>query len=229
MNRKDLEPGTKFGKLEVIEKDTKVGKHGQKYYICRCECGNTISVTRCNLSSGHTKSCGCLSGHKENPSPLKDNDPLYKTWVNAKTRCYNPKSVKYPRYGARGIRMCDEWLHDFPAFYKWANDNGYKPGLQLDRRDNDGNYCPENCRFVTRSENMRNTGSNILLTFNGVTKTQAEWGEELYHKIGANHETICKRLTVLHWSVEKALTEPSHSPITQKRLKQAAEQAACNQ
>lgn len=143
--------GTRFGKLEVLEKDTKVGKAGQTYYICKCDCGVVKSYVGQNLCSGHTKSCGCLSGHKPNPSPLKTQDPLYRTWTNAKTRCYNPKNKKYPRYGARGIRMCDEWLHDFPAFYKWANENGYKPGLQLDRRDNDGNYCPENCRFVTPS------------------------------------------------------------------------------
>ena len=190
MTSKDIPVGTRFGKLEVIEKDTKVGKAGQTYYVCKCDCGTVKSVVGNNLCTGHTTSCGCSNG-KANPSPLKDQDPLYKTWINAKTRCYNPKSEKYPRYGARGITMCDEWLHDFPAFYKWANENGYKPGLQLDRRDNDGNYSPDNCRFVTRSENMRNTSMNRPLTFNGETKLLEDWGKELYPKIGVDKHTIC--------------------------------------
>ena len=220
--------GDAYGRLVVEKLDDRVGKRGQRYFLCKCACGNTVSIVESNLVTGHTKSCGCIVG-KTNPSPLKNNDPLYRTWTNAETRCYNPKSVKYARYGARGIRMCDEWLHDFPAFYKWANENGYKPGLQIDRINNDGNYCPENCRFVTPGENMHNTSMNRWLTLNGETKLLEEWGKELYPKIGVNNETICKRLTVLHWPVERALTEPTHSKKTQRRLKQAAEQAACNQ
>lgn len=201
--------GMRFGRLSVIQKDVRKGNNGQSYYICKCDCGKVVSVVANNPRSGHTKSCGCIVGQPF-PSSLGEKDPLYKTWVNAKTRCYNPKSVKYARYGGRGISMCDEWKHNFPAFYQWANTHGYKPGLQIDRIDNDGNYSPDNCRFVTNKENTLNKSVNVRLTFRGVTKTQSEWGRELSKSIGVNAATICKRLTVLGWDVDRALSEPTH-------------------
>ena len=78
---------------------------------------------------------------------------IYECWRDVKIRCYNDKSKSFLNYGFRGITMCDEWLNDFLSFYNWSIDNGWKESLHLDRKDNDGNYCPENCQFITKSEN----------------------------------------------------------------------------
>lgn len=86
---------------------------------------------------------------------------LYAVWVDMKTRCYNSKALKFPRYGGRGITVCEEWRNNFQVFYLWAKDK-HKPRLQIDRRNNDGNYCPDNCRFVTPAGNVRNSSTTKL-------------------------------------------------------------------
>lgn len=99
---------------------------------------------------------------------------LYGVWASMKSRCNNPNREKWPRYGGRGIYVCPEWDNDVEAFADWALSNGYEPGLQLDRIDNDGPYSPENCRWVTAKENCRNTRRNKYLTLLGMRKTIAE-------------------------------------------------------
>ena len=95
-----------------------------------------------------------------------------------KVRCYNPRDKHYERYGGRGITVCDEWLNNFPAFYKWSIQNGYRQGLTIDRIDNDGNYCPENCRWTTYSVQNSNTSRNIKISDKlGNTKILKEWSE----------------------------------------------------
>lgn len=115
------------------------------------------------------------------PYPYKDgswqrNPRLYSLWNTMRHRCEDPKRESYQRYGGRGIKVCQEW-HDANTFMDWAESHGYKPGLQLDRIDNDGDYSPENCRWVTAKENSRNKRTNRLLTINGKTKTVSEWCE----------------------------------------------------
>lgn len=100
---------------------------------------------------------------------------LYRVWHAMKCRCYNPNDKKYPRYGLRGIKVCDEWKNDFVKFNNWANSNGYTEGLSIDRINNDGNYEPSNCRWVTIVENSNNTSKNVFITHNGVTRTISEW------------------------------------------------------
>lgn len=109
----------------------------------------------------------------------RDNPALAAVYDAMKQRCYNPKCQSYGRYGARGIAMCDEWKASSSAFIRWALDNGYEPGLQVDRIDNDGPYSPENCRLTTPSANSRNTRRNKHLTLLGTSKTVAEWCEQL--------------------------------------------------
>ena len=104
------------------------------------------------------------------------NKKLYVTWLNMIYRCENKKRKKYRIYGGRGIKVCAEW-HNPNIFMDWAEANGYKDGLQIDRIDNDGNYCPENCRWATRTENVRNRRNTVRLTINGETKPLAEWCE----------------------------------------------------
>ena len=115
---------------------------------------------------------------KQPPSFSKRNERILNLWQTMKQRCENPNREKYAMYGGRGIRVCDEW-HDSHAFVEWALANGYEPGKQLDRTDNDGDYSPENCRWVTPKENCRNTRRNKHLTLCGLTKTVAEWCETL--------------------------------------------------
>ena len=109
----------------------------------------------------------------------RDNPRLGGVYDSIKQRCYNPKRENYERYGGRGITMCDEWKKSSEPFIRWALENGYREGLQLDRIDNDGQYSPENCRWVTQSENCRNTRRTKNITLFGETKSIAAWCEEL--------------------------------------------------
>lgn len=118
--------------------------------------------------------------HNGNPKHglYRDNSALFNTWQTMIGRCENPNRPKYRDYGGRGIKVCSEW-HEARNFVLWALNNGYKKGLQLDRIDNNGDYCPENCRFVTPKENSRNRRNTKRLTVNGETKTVVEWCEQL--------------------------------------------------
>lgn len=121
-----------------------------------------------------------------------------------KSRCYIPTSSNFIHYGGRGIRMCDEWLSNYDAFCEWSLRNGYNNSLSIDRIDNDGNYEPDNCRWVTRVVQQRNTSRNIFLTMNGETKTYSEWCEQY----GINLHTFYGRLRE-GWNEETALKTPS--------------------
>ena len=126
--------------------------------------------------------------------------PLYKTWAEMRYRCENPKKHNYKHYGAKGIKVCERWK-SFPNF---VADMGERPGgMTLDRLNLAGDYEPSNCRWATKVQQMRNMSTNRLLTYNGLTKTLAEWSEITGIKIG----TIWARLDVHGWPVEKALTE----------------------
>lgn len=103
---------------------------------------------------------------------------LYNTWKTMIHRCENPKRESYERYGGRGITVCNEW-HDPNRFLDWAVDNGYKPGLQIDRIDNNGPYSPDNCRWATPKENSRNRRNTKELTVGGDTKCVSAWAELL--------------------------------------------------
>jgi hypothetical protein len=139
--------GRKFGKLTVLNDYIKI-KNGTKWK-CLCECGNEVYVYRGKLITGHTKSCGCLTKKYNGLSKHK----LYSIWSNIKDRCYNKNNHAYSNYGGKGVKMCEEW-HDFMNFYNWSIANGYKEGLTIDRIDPNGDYSPENCKWVTLSENV---------------------------------------------------------------------------
>lgn len=139
-------------------------------------------------------------------------NPLRSRYNHIKERCYNPNSVSYPRYGGRGITMCDEWLNDFGAFEKWCRENGYKRELQIDRIDNDGPYAPWNCRFVTNKENSQHKGSTRYYTYNGETKNLTQWCEEMELPFS----TVCARLDRFGWSFERAITTPIRKRDTER-------------
>lgn len=109
----------------------------------------------------------------------KSNTRLYRIWMRMKQRCYYEKSNRYKNYGARGIRVCNEWLDDFMNFYSWAMENGYKENLTIDRIDTDGNYTPDNCKWSTNLEQQRHTTRSRNVTYNGETRCLSEWCEIL--------------------------------------------------
>ena len=116
-------------------------------------------------------------------------------------RCYNTNRSQYTDYGGRGIVVCQEWLDDFMNFYNWAIDNGYKDGLTIDRINNDGNYEPDNCRWVDSKTQQRNRRNNRNFTYQGETHCLKEWCEIL----GLRYNTVVNRIHKSHWTIEQAL------------------------
>lgn len=128
-------------------------KPKKRIALFKCNCGKEFICKVNNIKTGSTKSCGCLINAPSNFSHLLSKHPLYRKWGGMKTRIYNKKEPRYHRYGGRGIKICEEWDNNFKSFYDWAISNGWEKGLTLDRIDNDGNYCPENCQWITMYEN----------------------------------------------------------------------------
>lgn len=193
--------GKKIGRLTVLERDrNRTGKGA--YWICVCECGNRVSVSGDNLGK-NVNSCGCL--RSQNTKSMKSSHgmrytKLYGVWCSMKSRCHNPNSKSYKNYGGRGIYVCDEWRNSFESFCKWSKENGYKEGLQIDRIDNEKGYYPDNCRWITRKENMNNTTKNVFITYKMETHTLSEWSDI----VGIPEKLISQRLKN-GWSEHDAL------------------------
>ena len=129
---------------------------------------------------------------------------LYNIWCGMKRRCYCKNDSHYPRWGGRGIKICSEWLLDFNNFKNWAEHNGYTSCLTIDRIDNDGDYTPNNCRWIAKGEQNNNQRTNRLITYNGKTQNLKQWSKEL----NINYGTLLSRIDDSKWSIEKAFTEP---------------------
>lgn len=190
----------RFGRLTAIERAENRGR--KTAWVCLCDCGNKTIVTTTALRTGNTVSCGCFLSERITKHG-QAGSKLYKTWNNMISRCYCKSVPRYKNYGERGIKVCDEWKASFEAFYSWAVSNGYAEGLTLDRIDNDGNYCPENCRWVTNKEQQLNKSNNRLLTFDGETKTVKEWADTQ----GLHQRTLGLRID-RGWDIGSALTKP---------------------
>lgn len=196
--------GRRFGRLTVIEEGGR-DNFRQALWKCKCDCGNEVDVRGYSLRVGNTQSCGCLQ--KEKNLELRTthgqcHSRLYNIWCGIRNRCSLPSTSCYKYYGARGIKVCEEW-NDFPVFMEWALSHGYADNLTIDRIDIDGNYCPENCRWITIQEQQRNKRSNHYIEFNGERKTLKEWADS----IGIHHVSLLERLE--RWdSLEDALTIP---------------------
>ena len=128
---------------------------------------------------------------------------IYRIWVGMKNRCQNPNNYSYHNYGGRGIKVCPEW-QDYQTFLDWSLAHGYADGLSIDRIDNEGDYCPENCRWATRREQNCNTRQNHFLTYKGKTQTISQWAED----VGLDYSALKQRINS-GWPVEKALITPT--------------------
>lgn len=202
--------GQKFGRLTAI---CPVAKNnlGVVLWLCDCDCGNDTIVEGRSLTSGATRSCGCLDreAHQFRPNRTthgKSGTRIYRIWKKMKSRCSNPNDPDYQQYyGSRGITVCPEWLNDFQSFYEWAMSHGYSDELTIDRLDNDKGYSPENCRWATSKTQAinRNLVRNAkTITFHGESHTVREWAEIT----GINRVTIHSRIFKRGWDIERALT-----------------------
>lgn len=186
--------GQRFNRLTVVER-VGVNKQGSNIWKCKCECGNYKDVPQPSLKSGNTKSCGCAR-----KTHGMYNSKIYHVWSAMKGRCERKTDARYKDYGGRGIKLHEPW-EKFEPFYKWAMTAGYREGLSLDRIDNNGNYCPENCRWVTMKEQALNKSTNRIIAYNGESKPLTEWARLFHIQPG----TLATRLR-RGWSIERAMT-----------------------
>ena len=187
------EIGNKYGKLTVVDRAPN-NKHRCAMFICNCECGNVVVVRGTSLRNGKTKSCGCLQKELARNTIQKYNcseayipptnykhgmahSRLYNIWNKMIQRCTNQNADNYCYYGGRGILVCDEWKNDFSAFKEWALTNGYDDSLSIDRKNPEGNYCPENCKWSTKTDQARNKRDSIKITINNLTLPLSQWCE----------------------------------------------------
>lgn len=177
--------GQRFGKLVVIGLAGVIEHTGRKnsLWFCHCDCGRDVTLPRLSLT--HTKhgrrSCGCITHQLLQQANLRHGQAstkLYRKWASMIDRCSRPNSQRWSQYGGRGIEVCDEWK-DFRNFSQWAHSNGFDPNAEfgvctLDRIDVNGNYCPENCRWVdakTQANNRRNN-SVVYVGKHKITATE---------------------------------------------------------
>ena len=207
--------GQKFGRLTVI--NTTTHHNYMKRVIVKCECGVEKIVFIRNLKTGATKSCGCLFLETKNPFATFHGlrkHPLYNVWSGLKDRCNNSNLYSYKDYGGRGISVCKEWKDNFLLFYNWSINNGWKKGLEINRIDNDGDYEPSNCNFVTPKQNSRNRRNNVLIEYKGETKVLAEWAD-IYN---VELRTLWARIFVHKWSLDKAFNTAINEFGTNSKL-----------
>jgi hypothetical protein len=200
--------GRIFGRLTVLAFGGRT--NSRKFWLCRCSCGAEKRMREDGLIAG-AQSCGCLTREissvtnrariQHGHSRRGKHSPVYVSWAKMRRRCLVPEDQHYPLYGGRGITICERWL----TFESFLADMGPRPqGATLDRYpDNNGNYEPRNCRWATQKQQSNNTRVNVLVEYQGVTKTATEWAEYMNWP---------KRIVYMRlragWSVERALSTP---------------------
>ena len=201
--------GRQYGRLTVLsfsERDSR----GKDKWLCQCQCGAEKVVRGDHLKSGRSQSCGCLSREKavetarttgkKNTKHGGTDTKLYSHWHKMKDRCLNPNHIAYKSYGGRGIAICQSWANSFEDFRSWALANGYKPGLTLDRINNDKGYEPNNCRWSTSKEQARNRRTSIVVE----GRCLAEWARTAVVSPSCFYKRLKKG-----WGIHDALTTPA--------------------
>lgn len=189
---------------------------GNSRWECLCKCGRFTTVETAKLKNGDTTSCGCLEHFNPRRKPIHglSQHPIYTRWESMIARCYAPTCCNFPRYGGRGIAVCERWRHSVANFYADMGDP--PPGLSLERRDNMAGYSPENCYWATPKQQQNNTRYNRLVTYDGETHSMTFWIE----KLNLKRSTVYSRLA-RGWTIEKALTSPPISKANSlKRVSQ---------
>ena len=206
---KDL-TGQQFGWVTVIERVFEKRRDGHASWLCRCKCGKEYIASSHDLLQGKSTSCGCkraMSNTKHGDGRHSDRSRLYHVWADMKNRCSSPKCHAYKHYGARGIKVCDEWM-EYEPFRDWSYSNGYAENLTLDRIDVNGDYEPSNCRWATRKEQANNKRGTIKLSYNNITRPLSEWAE----KLGVKSSLLYSRLKK-GWEIDAILLTPTVEQI----------------
>lgn len=202
----------RYGRLlttgEIFDKKDNIGRT-RKWIFAICDCGVKRDYRIDSLKYKHATSCGCYNREQSKKESTKHglrSHPLWNIWSGMRGRCYNTKGKRYPEWGGRGIKICDDWYKDFKSFYDWAINNGYKKGLSLDRYpNNNGNYEPTNCRWATcaqQSQNRRTTkitaqrAKHIRILYKGGLKTQ----KQIAGLYGIGDHVVSKVITNRSWS-----------------------------
>lgn len=197
--------GEKFGRLTVLPDAIPRNGSTSKKYLCRCDCGKYTYVTISNLMSGNTRSCGCYNKEitaKRASTHNMSHSKLFGIWWTMLQRCKNEKVNSYKNYGGRGIKVCEEW-QTFEPFYEWSMSHGYADDLSIDRVDNDGDYCPKNCRWTTFSEQANNRRNTVWVYYNGEKKTISQLAKEN----GVKYKALYYMYKNKNMSIEDALRE----------------------
>jgi hypothetical protein len=185
-------------------------ENSHRFWNCVCDCGVQRAIREDGLLHGTVRSCGCFKSDKTRERTIThglSKSRTYRRWLSMKDRC-RPDATGKARlnYVLRGITVCDRWLHSFENFLA---DMGECPvGMEIERRNNDAGYSPDNCKWATRLENQHNRRVSINVTFNGKTQTLKQWAVEL----GLRYVTLIYRIKI-GWPVERAFTTPGRRPV----------------
>ena len=199
--------GRRFGRWFVLNKeDAYIASSGNRYtrYLCRCDCGAERAVLSASLRNGRSTSCGCYNAENKKEVCRKNftthgesKTRLYHIYNDIKKRCYNKNAHNFDDYGGRGISVCAEWRFDYNKFRQWALANGYKDDLSIDRIDVDGDYSPNNCRWVDNVTQANNRRSNRIVEINEQIHTLAEWARILDVPYKRLHKQFSKGIPLL--------------------------------